>query len=77
MPLSELDAAAQCNSAANVTFAGSAVNGWCYVDDTTEPPICNGDIVGNCADTEKRLVRFVGAGNPMPSTVEFITCSGT
>ena len=51
-------------------------NGWCYVDATTTPPTGDPVIVKNCPDTEKRKVRFVGAGNPLPNATLFITCSG-
>lgn len=51
---------------------GQAVDGWCYV----EPPVGNEAIVKDCPATEKRLVRFVGAGNPQPGATLFITCAG-
>jgi hypothetical protein len=59
----------------NPIQAGS-VDGWCYVDATTTPSTGNPAIVKNCPDTEKRLVRFVGAGNPQPGATLFITCAG-
>jgi hypothetical protein len=55
---------------------GQPADGWCYVDATTTPPTGDPEIVKDCADTEKHLVRFVGAGNPLPNATLFITCSG-
>ncbi len=51
-------------------------NGWCYVDSTTNPPTGSPDIVKDCPSTEKRIIRFVGAGNPTSGAPLFITCSG-
>jgi hypothetical protein len=68
--------ACQCDPSDPPLFGGAQVNGWCYVDDTTVPPVGNPAIVKNCPESEKRLVRFVGAGNPKPGGVLFITCAG-
>ncbi len=56
------------------TEAEPAVDGWCYID----PAAGAGDpaLVANCPDNEKRIVRFVGAGEPQSGTTVFITCSG-
>jgi len=56
------------------TYNGQNLNGWCYIDDAAG--IGNPEIVKNCPATERRLVRFVGAGNPKPGATLFITCSG-
>lgn len=56
------------------TYNGQNLNGWCYIDDGAG--IGNPEIVKNCPATERRLVRFVGAGNPKPGATLFITCSG-
>ena len=53
---------------------GAEVNGWCYVDATTTPTIGNIDIVKNCPETEKRIVRFVGQGAAKPGATLFISC---
>jgi hypothetical protein len=58
------------------TASGQEVNGWCYVDATTSPPLGNPTIVEKCAETEKRIIRFVGAGEALPGATLFITCSG-
>jgi hypothetical protein len=58
------------------TLTGKPVNGWCYVDDSSSTPIGNPAIVKNCPDTEKRLIRFVGEGQPQTGATLFITCEG-
>ena len=52
------------------------MNGWCYVDATVNPSMAATTITKNCPDTEKRLIRFVGAGQPTPGATLFITCEG-
>jgi hypothetical protein len=52
-------------------------NGWCYVDDTGPTPIGNPALVSACPASEKREVRFVGAGMPTPGATVFITCEGS
>jgi len=55
---------------------GQPVNGWCYVDGTTEPPTGNVQIVQDCPENERRIIRFVGKGEAQPGATLFITCSG-
>ena len=55
--------------------SNNPVNGWCYVD-PGQNSSSNIDIVKSCAPTERRLIRFVGNGNPDPGGQLFITCSG-
>jgi hypothetical protein len=57
---------------------GKNVNGWCYVDATIASPnmVEAAKITANCPETEKRLIRFVGAGNPVDGSTLFITCTG-
>ena len=69
-------AACQNDAAASPRLGGVPVDGWCYVDATTLPPTGNPDIVRSCPDTEKRLIRFVGGGNPTTNATLFITCAG-
>jgi len=70
-------AACQDNASTPTTDAqGNLVNGWCYVDATTQPPTGNAEIVKNCPDNEKRIIRFVGAGEAQTGATLFITCSG-
>jgi hypothetical protein len=67
--------ACQCDdTTSDPIFNGSQVDGWCYVD--AGQSVGNAKIVEKCPDTEKRLVRFVGNGNPKPGATLFITCSG-
>jgi len=53
---------------------GDKVNGYCYVDQTSDPPVGNPALVASCPDTEKRNIRFVGKGNPTSDATIFITC---
>ncbi len=58
------------------TLNGEPVNGWCYIDATTDPPLGNVDIVKTCSVNDKRVLRFVGAGSPQVGTTFLIACSG-
>ncbi|MEZ4306449.1 MAG: hypothetical protein R3F14_00150 [Polyangiaceae bacterium] len=62
--------------ACQYTPEGQIINadGWCYVDETSG--IGNPDIVENCPATERRIIRFAGAGEPAPGATLFITCTG-
>jgi hypothetical protein len=71
----QLDACQTDSSAAPVDKSGAAVNGWCYVDPVAIPK-SNSDIVKDCQPTERRLIRFVGNGNPSAGGTLFITCTG-
>jgi hypothetical protein len=53
-------------------------DGWCYIDGAPDGgiPIGDPDLVASCPDAEKRLMRFVGAGDGRPGATLFITCSG-
>ncbi|MFO0550307.1 MAG: hypothetical protein U0271_18075 [Polyangiaceae bacterium] len=63
----------QTNPDAQATSQG---DGWCYVDATTVPPTGDPALVSSCPEDERRLVRFVGDGDPNTGTTVFITCSG-
>jgi hypothetical protein len=67
-------AACQCDPTAVPSFGGKEVDGWCYVDAANTPPTGNPELVTQCPDTEKRVLRFVGAGNPSPGGTVFIGC---
>jgi hypothetical protein len=55
----------------------SGIEGWCYVANTPEQPMYgNPALVANCPATERRLLRFVGAGL-QPNTVTFVSCTGS
>ncbi|HVK66029.1 MAG TPA: hypothetical protein VM694_16215, partial [Polyangium sp.] len=68
--------ACQDDSSEEPQIDGQAVNGWCYVDGTTTPPTGNVEIVKDCPANERRIIRFVGAGEAQPGATLFITCSG-
>lgn len=51
-------------------------NGWCYVDANAVPPVGNDALVAQCPAAEKRLMRFVGEGDPRPGTDVYVTCAG-
>ncbi|MCK6586019.1 MAG: hypothetical protein L6Q76_00385, partial [Polyangiaceae bacterium] len=53
---------------------GEVVNGWCYVDAAT-PSTGNPEIVAQCADSEKRTLRFVGEGSAKPGATLFLACA--
>lgn len=56
--------------------ASAQGDGWCYIDATTVPPIGDPSLVADCPDNERRLVRFVGEGDPQTGATVFVTCSG-
>jgi hypothetical protein len=56
--------------------SGEEANGWCYIDAASDPPAGNADLVASCESTERRKLRFVGAGQPLDDSTLFITCSG-
>ena len=60
----------------NVVIDGETVDGWCYVDAATVPPLGNPDIVDNCPINEKRIIKFVGEGKGAIGSTLFITCTG-
>jgi hypothetical protein len=53
---------------------GEPVNGWCYIDGEVAPPIGNPALVASCPATDRRMLRFVGAGAGAPGSVLFIMC---
>lgn len=50
------------------------VDGWCYVD--AQAKIGDPEIVDKCPDTERRIIRFAGAGAAKAGATLFITCTG-
>jgi hypothetical protein len=66
--------ACQTDASDAPVVAGEPVNGWCYVDATAVPPLGNPEIVKSCPPSDKRLVRFVGAGAPGNNTTVFAAC---
>jgi hypothetical protein len=59
---------------APVQSGGKDVDGWCYIDETSG--IGDPKVVEKCPETEKRLIRFVGAGQAKAGATLFITCTG-
>ncbi len=67
--------ACQNNTAELVTNSlGYTVDGWCYVDAVSVPPIGNTQLAASCPTDERRLLRLVGAGQPAPGAALFIAC---
>ncbi|MRG97058.1 hypothetical protein GF068_34805 [Polyangium spumosum] len=59
-----------------VTPAGEPVSGFCYVDASTDPAVGNPALVARCAESERRMIRLVGEGEPSQGATLFVTCSG-
>ncbi|MBI5534848.1 MAG: hypothetical protein HY898_19130 [Deltaproteobacteria bacterium] len=51
----------------------ASVDGWCYVDPSQDPQAALSTVV-NCSPLHKRVIRFVGDGNPQPEGMVFILC---
>ncbi len=52
-------------------------DGWCYIDGASLPPVGNKDLIPEtCAESEQRVMRFVGDAEPRPNATAFITCAG-
>jgi hypothetical protein len=66
--------ACQCDPVEAPQLGGKSVDGWCYVDTGTSPTTGNPAIVQDCPAAEKRIVRFVGAGNAANGATLFIAC---
>jgi hypothetical protein len=58
-----------------VNASGEPVDGWCYVDPGANPPVGDPALVATCNATERRKIRFVGAGQPMDNAVTVMTCA--
>ncbi|MBK9264113.1 MAG: hypothetical protein IPM54_30470 [Polyangiaceae bacterium] len=64
----------QHDTASAPMLNGEPVNGWCYVDASTDPPTGNPELVAACPDNEKRKIRYAGHGEARPGATLFITC---
>ena len=53
------------------------MDGYCYIDQTSSPPVGNPELVSSCGASEKRTIRFVGKGNPASDATMYITCGVT
>ncbi|MBI5536932.1 MAG: hypothetical protein HY898_29700 [Deltaproteobacteria bacterium] len=58
-----------------VIVNGAQVDGWCYVAPDQHPG-ANGQLVLTCPEGQKRMIRFVGAGNPAAGSLTFLQCKG-
>jgi hypothetical protein len=56
--------------------SAAGMEGWCYVADTEEQSVGAAALVERCPATERRALRFVGAGLA-DNSVTFISCSGS
>ncbi|NUP10905.1 MAG: hypothetical protein HOW73_33080 [Polyangiaceae bacterium] len=56
--------------------ASAQGSGWCYIDAASVPPVGDPALVADCPADEKRLVRFVGAGELKTGSTGFVTCAG-
>jgi hypothetical protein len=61
-------------SDAPVNSGGAGVNGWCYVDGESTPPVGNPELVLRCPAGERHFIRFVGEGHAAPGATLFLSC---
>ncbi|MBK9259512.1 MAG: hypothetical protein IPM54_06700 [Polyangiaceae bacterium] len=59
-----------------VTPSGESVDGYCYIDATTEPAIGNPIHVATCPENERRRIRLVGKAEPAKDATLVVLCSG-
>ena len=57
------------------TSNGAPVNGWCYVDPSTNKD-ANGALVATCPADAKRMIRFVGDASPVSGSLTYLQCKG-
>jgi len=77
--ITQLDKQTGLNSCLNDDPVKAGVNGYCYIDQTcVDAKTCNGKFISQCPETEKRLLRFVGADTKTPTDGAnvFIACAG-
>jgi hypothetical protein len=68
--------ACQNEKADPLVVGGQQVDGFCYIDATSTPPVGNTDLVpDSCVGTERRLIRLVGNAKARPGSELFIMCS--
>jgi hypothetical protein len=65
----------KCQNLATNALPSSGLDGWCYIDATTDPPTGNPDLASKCGTNEKRLIRFVGKGLVQPGGTALVSCS--
>jgi hypothetical protein len=52
------------------------VNGWCYIDATSSPPIGDPKLVAGCPLSKLHRIRQIGKGEPAVGGTLFFVCSG-
>ena len=68
--------ACQNDKADPLVVGGEQVDGFCYIDATSTPPVGNTDLVpDSCVGTERRLIRLVGNAKARPGSELFIMCT--
>jgi hypothetical protein len=63
-------------SDAPVTSEGESVDGFCYIDATTEPAVGKPIHVATCPENERRRIRLVGKAEPAQDATLVVLCSG-
>ncbi len=69
------DALTACQNVPDDAIGKVAVDGWCYLDGTTVPPIGNEALLESCLPDEKHAIRFVNKGEPAHGSRAIITCA--
>ncbi len=64
----------QCQNTPDPTPDG--LDGWCYIDGLSVPPVGDPALVSKCPLSDQREVRFVGKGGVTPGATALISCSG-
>lgn len=61
-------------SDAPMSSSGKSIDGYCYVDATTEPAIGNPIHVATCTENERRRIRLVGKAEPAKDATLILSC---
>lgn len=75
------DPGSELHACQNELSPGASVAGFCEIDQMrtdasgAPAPLGNPELVAQCPSNEKRLLRFVGAGEPASEASSFISCS--
>jgi hypothetical protein len=57
-----------------VNQSGKKVDGWCYLDPTTDPPIGDPAIASVCPASRPHAIRIAGRAEPRPDATLFLFC---
>jgi hypothetical protein len=66
----------QSTSTAPTLPDGAPVDGWCYLDATTNPPSANPELLEQCPPLARRSLRFVGHAEAASGTALVVYCCG-